>query len=216
MSLVDAVKQAAIDLWDPVGARIRYLKVGLPGPGGDDPRETVLDVPGYYQMQRYTCGFTAGLMILHTFHPRRSPERFFRDVAPDPSMGTSTTRLIRALRRSRIGVATFDTFTFDAAAQRIRLVDHLAVIGTDRRDHPGIRRREPGEHVEGALGVVETLRALPSGHALMTLGLVLGVATPIMRSLLLAGWFARRGERAMAVIALAVVAIVLSGLLLRH
>ena len=65
-----------------------------------------------------------------------------------------------------------------------------------------------GEHVEGAQGVVETLRALPSGHAFMMLGLV--------RSLLLAGWFARRGERAMAVIALAVVAIVLSGLLLRH
>jgi uncharacterized membrane protein len=73
-----------------------------------------------------------------------------------------------------------------------------------------------GEHVEGARGVMETLRALPSGHALMMLGLVLGVVTPIMRSLLLAGWFALRGERAMALVALAVVAIVLSGLLLRR
>jgi hypothetical protein len=50
----------------------------------------------------------------------------------------------------------------------------------------------------------------------MLLGLMVGLATPVARSMLLAGWFARRGERAMALIALAVVAIVLSGLLLRH
>jgi hypothetical protein len=73
-----------------------------------------------------------------------------------------------------------------------------------------------GEHVEGLGDVAGTLRTLPSGRSLMLLGLMVGLATPVARSLLLAGWFARRGERAMALIALAVVAIVLSGLLLRH
>ncbi|MFZ4722010.1 MAG: DUF1634 domain-containing protein [Phycisphaerales bacterium] len=73
-----------------------------------------------------------------------------------------------------------------------------------------------GEHVEGPGDVARTLRALPSGRSLMLLGLMVGLATPVARSMLLAGWFARRGERAMALIALAVVAIVLSGLLLRH
>jgi uncharacterized membrane protein len=72
------------------------------------------------------------------------------------------------------------------------------------------------EHLEGPRAVMELLQTLPSGHALMMLGLLVGLATPVARSLLLAGWFARRGERAMALIALAVVAIVLSGLLLRH
>lgn len=73
-----------------------------------------------------------------------------------------------------------------------------------------------GEHVEGPGDVAETLRTLPSGRSLILLGLMVGLATPVVRSLLLAGWFARRGERAMTLIALAVVAIVLSGLLLRH
>jgi hypothetical protein len=73
-----------------------------------------------------------------------------------------------------------------------------------------------GEHVQGLGDVAGTLRTLPSGRSLMLLGLMVGLATPVARSLLLAGWFARRGERAMALIALAVVAIVLSGLLLRH
>jgi uncharacterized membrane protein len=73
-----------------------------------------------------------------------------------------------------------------------------------------------GEHVQGLGDVAGTLRTLPSGRSLMLLGLMVGLATPVARSLLLAGWFARRGERAMALIALVVVAIVLSGLLLRH
>ena len=72
------------------------------------------------------------------------------------------------------------------------------------------------EHPDGPQPMMNVLRSLPSGHALMMLGLLVGLATPVARSLLLAGWFARRGERAMAAIALAVVAIVLSGLLLRH
>lgn len=64
--------------------------------------------------------------------------------------------------------------------------------------------------------VLDTLRTLPSGHALMMLGLLVGIATPVARGLLLASWFARRRERAMALIALLVVAIVFSGLLLCH
>ena len=73
-----------------------------------------------------------------------------------------------------------------------------------------------GEQVQAPREVGETLRGLPSGHALMMLGLLLGIATPVARGLLLMAWFARRRERAMALIAALVVAIVLSGLLLRH
>ena len=73
-----------------------------------------------------------------------------------------------------------------------------------------------GEPVRHSHAVLDTLGTFPSGHALMMLGLLVGIATPIARSLLLAGWFARRGERAMAAIALIVAVIVLSGVLLRH
>jgi hypothetical protein len=65
-------------------------------------------------------------------------------------------------------------------------------------------------------GLLETLRDLPRGDALMLLGVLVGIATPIARAVLLARWFARRGERAMVIISVVLVAIILSGLLLRH
>ena len=58
-----------------------------------DEDETTLDVPGYRQTHTYTCGFVAGLMVLHTFKPGSSIDRFFKRVDPDEEMGTSTTRL---------------------------------------------------------------------------------------------------------------------------
>ncbi|NBX26431.1 MAG: hypothetical protein EBQ99_10380, partial [Planctomycetes bacterium] len=60
------------------------------------------------------------------------------------------------------------------------------------------------------------LRVPPSGHGLMLLGVLVGLATPLARASLLAGWFARRGERAMVALSVLLVAIVLSGLLVRH
>ena len=110
------------NLWDEtLGKQIGYLPVELPGPrGAAGVEETVLAVPGYYQAQTYTCGFTAGLMVLHTFHPRRSPARFLRAVAPDPAEGgTPRDRLVRALRDNRIGVGHLRRHTFEAIARRI-------------------------------------------------------------------------------------------------
>ena len=67
--------------------------------------EVTLAVPGYCQTQSYTCGFSAGLTVLHTFQPQLSAEHFFRLVAPDEQTGTSTTRLVKALRKCRVGVS---------------------------------------------------------------------------------------------------------------
>jgi cation transport ATPase len=64
--------------------------------------------------------------------------------------------------------------------------------------------------------VMSTLATFPSGQSLMTLGVLLGVATPILRSLLLAEWFRRRGERIMLAVSGLLVLIILSGLLLSH
>lgn len=64
--------------------------------------------------------------------------------------------------------------------------------------------------------VMSTLGTFPSGPSLMTLGVLLGVATPILRSLLLANWFRRRGERIMLAVSALLVLIILSGLLLSH
>ena len=74
-------------------------------------------------------------------------------------------------------------------------------------------RKEP---TPTAHELTQVLRDLPSGHALMMAGLLVGVATPLARALLLARWFAGRGERVMVWVSALLVAILLSGLLLKH
>jgi hypothetical protein len=78
----------------------------------DDPNVCTLDVPGYKQIESYTCGYVAGAMIMHTFHPRRSLERMIKLCAPDYETGVQTTTLVRALRASGIGVAVRENLTF--------------------------------------------------------------------------------------------------------
>ncbi len=68
----------------------------------------------------------------------------------------------------------------------------------------------------GEQDVLHLLASFPSGHAMVMLGLLVGVAAPMIRAILLAAWFARRRERAMVALSLLVVAIMLLGLLLRH
>ncbi len=64
-----------------------------------------LEIKGYMQTHSYTCGAIAGWMVVESIWPRRSFERFFRLVSPDSVTGTSTTKLIKALRQSSIGVS---------------------------------------------------------------------------------------------------------------
>ena len=63
---------------------------------------------------------------------------------------------------------------------------------------------------------VRALQAFPSGPSLMLLGLLVGIASPFARALLLARWFCGRGERAMVWVSMLLLVILLSGLLLRH
>jgi hypothetical protein len=63
-----------------------------------------LDVPGYRQTNTFSCGFTAAAMVMHYFFPRRSLNRLYDLVGPDPEIGVPTDRMIDALRKSRIAV----------------------------------------------------------------------------------------------------------------
>ena len=117
----------------------------------------------------------------------REVERL-RALQLDPATGTAQRRMIRCMVATSLAL--------------VALGETLAVV-----------RHEPprADHA-----VLETLRDLPSGESLMLLGILVGIATPIARALLLARWFARRGERAMVAISVALVGIILAGLLLRH
>ncbi len=82
---------------------MRVLKERPAHPGTIDV--TTLLVPGYKQTQAYTCGFVAGLMVLHALYPKASAEAFYRRVRPDPKMGTSNKKLIQALRQSGVSLS---------------------------------------------------------------------------------------------------------------
>lgn len=65
---------------------------------------TLKKLPGYRQTDSFSCGAVAAAMVVHHFYPRRSINRLYELVRPDTEMGTSTTRLKQALRKSGIAV----------------------------------------------------------------------------------------------------------------
>lgn len=77
-----------------------------------------LGINGRYQTQAHTCGAVAGFMVLRYFKPRVSADSFFRSVNPTEADGTSTGKLVRALRRHglRVQVRLDMTFADFAAA----------------------------------------------------------------------------------------------------
>ena len=114
---------------------VSFVRYPLAGPDGDDA--TVLEFPGYRQTQSYTCGFVAGLMVLHGLLPQAGTRRFLRLVDPDPKWGTSTNRLIRSLRASGVVVGRRDGLGFDGVAEHIDA--GLPLITTIRRaGRPGL------------------------------------------------------------------------------
>jgi hypothetical protein len=76
-----------------------YLTHPDPGNGAS------LAVQGCSQTHSYTCGAVAAWMVVQAIWPRRQARSFYRTIAPHPETGTSTTRLIAALRQARVGVS---------------------------------------------------------------------------------------------------------------
>lgn len=94
--------------------------------GSDHPDAVVLDVPGLRQTRNFSCGFVAALIVVWTFRrPRtkagqtKSMTSLWYRVEPDTETGTSTTRMIKALRTSGIGVSHRRDFGFDEIAEAI-------------------------------------------------------------------------------------------------
>ncbi|MEI6236448.1 MAG: papain-like cysteine protease family protein [Planctomycetota bacterium] len=87
--------------------------------GEYDPSVTTLSVPGYRQTQTFSCGYVAGMMVLHTFYPRRSKTAFWNKVLPDREFGVQTERLTKALRQSNLKVTLRKKLTFDEIAANI-------------------------------------------------------------------------------------------------
>ena len=78
-----------------------------------------LDIPGYMQVESFTCGFVAGLMVLHTFRPNASIDKFYKAVQPTKRYGASTRKVAGALRKSGVGVSIHHDLDFAAIRSAI-------------------------------------------------------------------------------------------------
>ena len=66
--------------------------------------EVTLGIQALTQLNSFCCGATAGFTVAGTFHPQADFGEFYAAVHPDPDLGVSRTRLVRALRGFGVGV----------------------------------------------------------------------------------------------------------------
>jgi hypothetical protein len=120
ISVLDAMAQ-----WTGV----RIVRAPLWHPLAEDV--TTLDIPGYRQVDSYSCGAVVGLMLVHTWHPHVSPRHVYDICGATESDGTPTGRLVRALRQCGVGVSVREKMTFGDIVKAIE--DGFPVATTVRR-----------------------------------------------------------------------------------
>ncbi len=138
--------------------------------GSDHPDAVVLDVPGLRQTRDYSCGYVAALMVVWTFRrPRsragqtKSMTALWYRVEPDTETGTSTTRMIAALRASGIGVSHRRNLDFEGIVGAI--TDGFPIIVVVKTARPDT------EHWVVVYGANPTLRTVfVAGNELPLIG----------------------------------------------
>jgi len=105
---------------------IRVLPDRLPHP--PDRNVVTLKVPGYRQSQGHTCGFVAGLMILHYFRPGFPVERFYERIRAHKSSGVSRQRLIDSLRLYGLRVSRRTDLDFEGIVEAIEADQPIATV----------------------------------------------------------------------------------------
>lgn len=97
---------------------LEVIRDPLPKPKSED--EVILDVPGYCQTKTYSCGYNVALIIAETFYPDKNlMTNLYYTVKPDSVFGTSTDRLIKALRKFQIGVSKKYNLSFNKISKTI-------------------------------------------------------------------------------------------------
>lgn len=96
----------------PRALGIRVIPDLLPERARSD--ELKLPVRGYSQLDSYSCGLAAGWAVLKYFKPRANFRKFDEACSPHPEWGTSTRRLVIALRKNGLRVYRLGDLDFDA------------------------------------------------------------------------------------------------------
>jgi hypothetical protein len=102
-------KEVLFKKWDELAKKLSLPPLPLPSldrlPA--DARGCVLEVPQFEQLDGFSCGFVAGWTVIKTIYPERNfkdGRSFYASCNPDVEMGTSTYKLVKALRAHGIRV----------------------------------------------------------------------------------------------------------------
>jgi hypothetical protein len=113
--------------------RLRLIRVPLPHPAEGES----LDIPGYCQLDTYSCGAVAGWMVLKAIHPNFRFQEFYAKCSPSPEDGLDDHQLLKALRAFGIGYRSIraGTMTFGAITRCINEgFPILAIVDRPTRD----------------------------------------------------------------------------------
>lgn len=127
---------------------IGFAAIRVPLDRAKHPREKTLALPGYRQIDTYSCGAVAAAMAAKCLKPSLSFQQVHGAVKPLPTTGADYPKVTRALRSLGIKVACYEEMTFMHLCEAIDLgrpvlvsvttdnleVDHWVVVyGYGRR-----------------------------------------------------------------------------------
>ncbi len=100
-------------VWNHLSDLTGYAAIRLPLQRACHPGEVTLDLPGYQQLDNYSCGAVAAAMVVKFLKPAMSFERIYAAVSPHREYGTATSRVIRALSSLGIRGSRKQSLSFD-------------------------------------------------------------------------------------------------------
>ena len=117
--LVQAGKALLQRVGDKISELTQYVAVPVPLQRASGPKEMTLDLPGYRQIDSYSCGAIAGAMVVRYLRPTISFERIYRAIDPRKVTGAGYGRVMRGLRSLGVGVTWRKDLNFAAICQAI-------------------------------------------------------------------------------------------------
>lgn len=124
--------------WNWISNFTGYAALRLPLQRSRHDGELTLDVPGYQQLDDFSCGAVAAAMVVKCLRPQMSFERTYAAVDPCPENGTSTTRVLQGLRSLGIRVSRKTKLSFNdigAALEAGRPIMVCVTTDDEETDH---------------------------------------------------------------------------------
>ena len=118
--LIPLLRNAGSAVVDAFSALTGYAATRVPLQRASGPGEFTLDLPGYRQIDSFSCGAVAAAMAAKFLRPRLSFQRVYDLVSPCSQTGAGMTRVIRALRSLEIRVSHHTNLGFPAICNVIR------------------------------------------------------------------------------------------------